>query len=131
MLLTKKRPAVDEEFGKKDDDYWRAREPSKLPRLPKLPSWRGPRRRRAFLIIFSVYILYVWFSKSPLNFISTDEPCESIRQSLSEEDTPGESLLSSSTASDVEIGEFEGPIRFFQLSKSLRNIEKKPGDGVD
>lgn len=131
MLLTKKRPAVDEEFGKKDDDYWRAREPSKLPRLPKLPSWRAPRRRRVLLIIFSVYILYVWFSKSPLNPISTGKPCESTRQSLLDEDTPGESVPSSSAANDVETSDFDGPIRFAQLSTSLRNIEKKLEDGVD
>lgn len=130
MRLTKKRPRVDEEFGKKDDDYyWRAREPS---RLPKLPSCRAPRRRRTLFIIVSIYLFYVWFSKFPLSLMSADKTCDSTSgKDQEEEDTPGKPIPASSGASDMELDDFDGPIRFARLSKSLNNIEKKLGNHED
>lgn len=129
MPLIKKRPRFDEEFCKKDDDYWRAREPSTF---PKLLAWRGPRRRRALLIIVSLYLVYRLISMVPLNFMSSDTPCDSTSEKTQqEEDQLEEHISSSSSASDMELNDFDGPIRLARLSKSLHNIEKKLGNRED
>jgi hypothetical protein len=124
MRLTKKIPRVDEETGKKDDDHWRAREQSKLPRLP---SWRGPRRRRMLLLVVSVYLLYTLLHRiiSP-SLLSTTEPCDSSSKQIQSEEDTRDTTFPSPEGAEVD-GHFDGPISYPGLSKTLYTLKKLQG----
>lgn len=84
------------------------------------------------IVVIGIYLLYVLFLRSPLNLLPTNKSCDSApAQTSSEEETPGDPDSLFPEASDSKGYDFDGPIRFPRLSKSLYNIEKKFGEKED
>ncbi|KAK2766932.1 hypothetical protein FQN54_006247 [Arachnomyces sp. PD_36] len=121
MRLTKKRPMGDVEFGKKDDDHWRAKETSKISRFP---AWRAPRRRRTIFVVIGIYLLYALFIRTPLNLLSTEKGCDPDL----EKTRPEGARPVPAEADDAAVPDPDGPIHFPSLTKSLYNVEKLFGN---
>ncbi|CEL03243.1 hypothetical protein ASPCAL04400 [Aspergillus calidoustus] len=123
-----KRPLLaDEELGKKDDDH---RPTTSLEQQWQPKSWKRPRRRRIFLALFMLYMVYLFFKNMPTDLPSARERMKS-RLPPSQHVLPGEApppgMASTHPPPRGESGlenkdeyYYEGQIQFYELGKSLK-----------
>lgn len=130
MLPAMKFFLVDEELGKKDDDYKRRTDKHRSWR-PR--QWKAPRPRRVLLVAVGAYILYLFFQNMPTDLTPTVEryhhriPQARHDESQRSFSMPSPAVISHSAppprdeSMAANMGDFyyDGEIEFHALRKSL------------
>ncbi|KAI1918769.1 hypothetical protein LOZ65_004683 [Ophidiomyces ophidiicola] len=123
MSLPKEFFFANEELGKKYDDHYD--KPARL-RRPAMQSWRLPRRRRVYALIIGVLLCYIIFTHT--SYIRSEEVTTEhessgylppVHSRVSRPNTPPPVPNEARERNDHY---FNGPIRFYTLTKSLYSI---------